>query len=75
MDSQSLYQTSYFSTLSLAYFPSQTPLTANASFFDVALSYVPPSLSTHQMSVCPGEQSEKALFLIKMDHVCQQLGP
>ena len=43
MDSLSLYQKSYFSILSLAYFHSQTPLTANASLFDVAFPCEAPS--------------------------------
>lgn len=59
MDSQFLHQTSYFSTLSLAYFHSQTPLTANASFSDVSLPCAPP-FSAHQMSVWSGVQSENS---------------
>lgn len=63
MDSQSLYQTSYFSTLSLTYFYSQTPLIANASFFDVALPCPPPTLYAHHMSVWSGVQSENSSAL------------
>jgi hypothetical protein len=73
MDSQSLYQTSYFSTLPLAYFHNHTPLTANASFFDVALRCAP--LPPNRCVSVPVCRVKTALLLIKMDHVCQHINP